>query len=807
MSTLMFWNKQNGANNQNNTEGKNGKRNWLHAPDVLLNGHVVYLVKFLGNTSVDQPKGIEVVKDAIRRLQFNQQIKKAETGNAAKLKKVEITISVDGVAIQEPRTRKVLFQYPLHNISYCADEKGVKKFFSFIAKQNVQQNGSVKEMNGHDIINGKTTPSMNGTTTPNPDEKHECFVFVSSKLASDITLTIGQAFDLAYRRYVEENGKTTELTKLQQEKKHLEKTMAAYKNRLKELSEIIPKTELEKLLNRMGIQDLYELPPEDVTTEENLLNGNKNSENSNDEKLLIETSSNKSSFAPIIPPRNLQNQINNTLEALKPSGLKMEELLLNTDSDSDFDPRAEESDNNGNKISNDLFGFEPKSFGQQLFNNNINNNSNINNNNNINNSNNNISMNNSNSNGNLNGNINVMTNGNGINSVSPPPLLAPPPKAAVPRRTAPNTNNTNNTNGFMNGNQDLFGSIPFNPNTPSIFDNEIGGNTYENNKSTISTNTNELTPPLSLNSYPALQLNSTVLEDSNINDSNSFGVTFTYSSSNQTTNTTNISNPFIESGIYEMNDTANRNILASELNAFANNSNKLDNALKSNQNLQYSSSVSGSSFQNSNEQTNKSTLSSSFSSILMQGRSTDNSNNNNNNNISGGSGFSIPLSNPFTKKASEVLLSPRRSSIIASSNYDALRNSPDIDSMETCTTPTSIFQNNAMSNPITIKNTNSNYLGVSGFNAGVNGGGGGGGGSSVGGGSGFASEASSAGPNSAASSFDIFKDAATKAFSELSPSGRTGASFPMKFNQSNQNQTAQMQNEFSNKMSGFNFNG
>lgn len=44
---------------------------------------------------------------------------------------------------------------------------------------------------------------------------------------------------------------------------------------------------------------------------------------------------------------------------------------MNSDSDSDFDPRAEENEmvtSNGNKITNDLFGFEPpKSLGQQLF--------------------------------------------------------------------------------------------------------------------------------------------------------------------------------------------------------------------------------------------------------------------------------------------------------------------------------------------------------------------------------------------------------------------------------------------------------
>jgi hypothetical protein len=103
MSTLKFWNKSNSESNDAKTEAKNaknGQRNWLHAPDALVNGHVAYLVKFLGSTPVEQPKGIEVVKEAIRRLQFTQQIKKAEGGNSVKLKKVEITVSIDGVAVQ-----------------------------------------------------------------------------------------------------------------------------------------------------------------------------------------------------------------------------------------------------------------------------------------------------------------------------------------------------------------------------------------------------------------------------------------------------------------------------------------------------------------------------------------------------------------------------------------------------------------------------------------------------------------------------------------------------------------------------------
>lgn len=132
---------------------------------------------------------------------------------------------------------------------------------------------------------------------------------------------------------------------------------------------------------------------------------------------MIETSNKH--FAPIVPPRNLQNQINSTLEALKPSvGTKLEGLLLNSDSDSDFDPRADENDvilnGNNDKHSNDsFFGFEPpKSMGQQLFTTNGNTNGNSVNFNGLSNG---GSM-----NGNGNGNGNGIANYNGISNSSPP---------------------------------------------------------------------------------------------------------------------------------------------------------------------------------------------------------------------------------------------------------------------------------------------------------------------------------------------------------------------------------------------------
>lgn len=59
-------------------------------------------LQFLGNVDVDQPKGFNVIKESIRKLKFNQQVRKAE---GSKVPKVELTISVEGVALQDPKTK------------------------------------------------------------------------------------------------------------------------------------------------------------------------------------------------------------------------------------------------------------------------------------------------------------------------------------------------------------------------------------------------------------------------------------------------------------------------------------------------------------------------------------------------------------------------------------------------------------------------------------------------------------------------------------------------------------------------------
>ncbi|XP_076058061.1 PTB domain-containing engulfment adapter protein 1-like isoform X3 [Oratosquilla oratoria] len=278
-----------------NNNDKTSNKNWLHPPEALQKGHVAYLVKFLGSTEVDQPKGIEVVKEGIRKLKFNQQLKKAE---GTKTPKVELTVSIDGVAIHEPKTKKNLHQYPLHRISYCADDKAEKRFFSFIAKEA-------------------------------DSDKHTCFVFVSDKLAEEITLTIGQAFDLAYRRFVETSGREVELRRqimtLQKKLQSVEEENETLKTRITQLSELKDRPDIDQYMKDNNITDLL------------TVNGENGSEPPSSDPPTPPTNG-INITPPPVPPRNGAKQENNNLL----DDILSDMVTSSTESDDDFNPRADE---------------------------------------------------------------------------------------------------------------------------------------------------------------------------------------------------------------------------------------------------------------------------------------------------------------------------------------------------------------------------------------------------------------------------------------------------------------------------------
>uniref|UniRef100_A0A673G5I3 PTB domain-containing engulfment adapter protein 1 n=1 Tax=Sinocyclocheilus rhinocerous TaxID=307959 RepID=A0A673G5I3_9TELE len=179
----------------------------MHTPESLVRSHVVYNAKFLGITEVEQPKGTDMVRVAVRKLKFQRHIKKSE---GQKTPKVELQISIYGVKILDPKTKEMQHNCQLHRMSFCADDKTDKRIFTFIC----------------------TEPET---------KKHLCYVFDSEKCAEEITLAIGQAFDLAYKKFLESGGKDVETRKqignLQKRIQDLEMENSKLKKKLKELED------------------------------------------------------------------------------------------------------------------------------------------------------------------------------------------------------------------------------------------------------------------------------------------------------------------------------------------------------------------------------------------------------------------------------------------------------------------------------------------------------------------------------------------------------------------------------------------
>ncbi|XP_077393241.1 PTB domain-containing engulfment adapter protein 1-like isoform X3 [Festucalex cinctus] len=181
------------------------EKSWMHTPEALAKHYIAYNAKFLGNTEVEAPKGTEVVKDAVRKLK--RHIKKSE---GQKTPKVELQISIYGVKILDLKTKDVQHNCQLHRISFCADDKTDKRIFTFICKDS-------------------------------ESNKHLCYVFDSEKCAEEITLTIGQAFDLAYKKFLESGGKDVETRKqigsLQKRIQELETENCELKQQLQDLEQ------------------------------------------------------------------------------------------------------------------------------------------------------------------------------------------------------------------------------------------------------------------------------------------------------------------------------------------------------------------------------------------------------------------------------------------------------------------------------------------------------------------------------------------------------------------------------------------
>ncbi|XP_014007841.1 PTB domain-containing engulfment adapter protein 1 isoform X1 [Salmo salar] len=206
------------------------KSGGMTPPEALAKNHMAYNVKFLGVTEVDQPKGTDVIRIAVRKLKFQRHIKKSE---GHKTPKVELQVSIYGVKLLDPKTRDVQHNCQLHRISFCADDKTDKRIFTFIC----------------------TEPET---------KKHICYVFDSEKCAEEITVSIGRAFDLAYRKFLESGGKDVEMRKqigsLQKRVLELETENSKLKEQLQDLEDHMADCQGSPLLHFNSSNEAHMLP-------------------------------------------------------------------------------------------------------------------------------------------------------------------------------------------------------------------------------------------------------------------------------------------------------------------------------------------------------------------------------------------------------------------------------------------------------------------------------------------------------------------------------------------------------------------
>uniref|UniRef100_A0AC34GUW6 PID domain-containing protein n=1 Tax=Panagrolaimus sp. ES5 TaxID=591445 RepID=A0AC34GUW6_9BILA len=172
---------------------KDPQSRWIHPSPALTRGTVEYGVKMLGFTEVSEAKGAHVIRDAIHAIRFQHQVSVSTSDTRQKPHKVELHINTRGVQIIDVKSKKVLHFHPLHKISFCADDKEDKRVFAYIASDD--------------------------------KNKHICYLFLSDKNAEQITLTIGEAFDLAFQEYIDKE--TTKVVPMDD--------VSKYKQRIEEL--------------------------------------------------------------------------------------------------------------------------------------------------------------------------------------------------------------------------------------------------------------------------------------------------------------------------------------------------------------------------------------------------------------------------------------------------------------------------------------------------------------------------------------------------------------------------------------------
>nr|XP_030146269.3 low density lipoprotein receptor adapter protein 1 [Taeniopygia guttata] len=136
--------------------------NWTDTRETLLEG-MLFSLKYLGMTLVEQPKGEELSAAAVKRIVATAK------ASGKKLQKVTLKVSPRGIVLRDSRTNELIENISIYRISYCTADKAHDKVFAYIAQSQL-------------------------------NESLECHAFLCTKrkMAQAVTLTVAQAFRVAF---------------------------------------------------------------------------------------------------------------------------------------------------------------------------------------------------------------------------------------------------------------------------------------------------------------------------------------------------------------------------------------------------------------------------------------------------------------------------------------------------------------------------------------------------------------------------------------------------------------------------------
>ncbi|XP_063537923.1 uncharacterized protein LOC134747247 isoform X2 [Cydia strobilella] len=152
------------------------KTQWKHQPFVLVTGAVTYVANYLGSTVVKELRGTESTKKSIQKL-------KKSTKEPRDSPDIILSISYRGVKFLNTITRDLICEHEIRNIHCACQDADDLTHFAYITKDH-------------------TTKS------------HYCHVFRVATMdqATEVILTLGEAFEVAYQMALREQSNRVRVT-------------------------------------------------------------------------------------------------------------------------------------------------------------------------------------------------------------------------------------------------------------------------------------------------------------------------------------------------------------------------------------------------------------------------------------------------------------------------------------------------------------------------------------------------------------------------------------------------------------------